>query len=283
LDVIRTVGIVYNQRIPEALPLSSQLHDVLRAVGKTVWLTTAAELDRPDVPRPHLDLVVTLGGDGTILRATRLAAPMNALILGVNLGQLGFLAELGPGEVLEAVPLVMAGEGWIEERMMLRAVVGGEAARPPIDGLNDAVVSRGSLPRAIRVDVSIDHERLTTYVADGVIVSTATGSTAYALAMNGPVVHPELRTLQITPIAPHLTAVRSLVVPASAVVDLVMHAKEPGTISIDGQIDLALGEGDRVQVTASPHVGRFVRLRPRRYFYHTLVERLSTTAQRGMP
>ncbi len=281
--MIRTVGIVYNQRIPEALPLCDRLHDMLRTQGKTVWVNTAANLDRADLTHPRLDLVVTLGGDGTILRASRLAAPMNALILGVNMGQLGFLAELGPGEVLEKLPLALAAGGWIEERLMLRVLVNGGTTRAPVDGLNDAVVSRGTLPRAIRVDVSVDGERLTTYVADGVIVCTATGSTAYALAMDGPVVHPELKTLQITPIAPHLTVVRSLVVPASAVVDLVMHANEPGTISIDGQIDLALNEGDRVQVTASPHVARFVRLRPRRYFYHSLVERLSTTALRGMP
>jgi NAD+ kinase len=256
-------------------------------MGKEVWLVQARDLDRPGLTLPRLDLLITLGGDGTILRAARLAAPQNALVLGVNMGQLGFLAELGPADVVGQMPTVVSGGGWVEERMMLRAVIrnSGRSNGPssaPIDGVNDVIVARGARPRAVRVTVNVDGQHLQTYVADGVLVCTPTGSTAYALAMDGPIVHPELRALQITPIAPHLTVIRSMIVPASATVDLTIHTKEPAMASVDGQIDVPLADEANVQVTASPCVARFLRLQERSYFYQTLFSRLSTSIVRGL-
>ena len=280
--MIQTVGIIYNHRIAEAVSLSQQLQSVLKALGKDVWLVKARELDQAGLDLPSLHLLVTLGGDGTILRAARLAARQEGVVLGVNLGQLGFLAELGPADIVEQIPGVVAGGGWVEERMMLRATVHNNSTAATLDGLNDVVVTRGGRPRAIRVSVSIDDQHLQTYVADGVIVSTPTGSTAYALAMDGPIVFPELRTLQVTPIAPHLTVVKSIVVPPSATVALTVDSKEPTVVSVDGQIDMPLADGATVHVTASPRVARFVRLQPRNYFYQTLVNRLSTTIVRRL-
>ena len=281
--MMHTVAIIYKDNIAEAVALSIQLRTALLAMGKEVVLIKTRELDEPPPGLPKPDLVITLGGDGTILRAARLAAPQGAVVLGVNLGQLGFLAELGPSDVLAQIPAVVAGNGWVEERMMLRTVVhtGGRSAGP-FDGLNDVVVTRGSRPRAVRVSVSVDEQHLQTYVADGVIVSTPTGSTAYALAMEGPIVHPALRSLQITPIAPHLTVIRSMVVPPDAQVSLTLHTSEPAVASIDGQVDTLVNDGDVIEVTASPLVARFVRLQQRSYFYQTLVERLSTTIQRRL-
>jgi NAD+ kinase len=280
---MHTVAIIYKDNIDEAIALSQQLRTALTALGKEVVLIKTRELDEPGPSLPPLDMVITLGGDGTILRASRLAAPQNAVVLGVNLGQLGFLAELGPADVVGQIPAIVAGKGWVEERMMLRAVVHRDGNTVgPFDALNDLVVTRGARPRAVRVSVNVDGQHLQTYVADGVIVSTPTGSTAYALAMDGPIVHPDLRSLQVTPIAPHLTVIRSLVVPPGAKVSLTMHSADPAIASIDGQVDTPLADGDIIEVTASPYVARFVRLQQRNYFYQTLVERLSTTIQRRL-
>jgi len=281
--VINNVAIIYKHTIKEAVVLSQELTSLLKSLGKTVWLAKVSSLDRRAKNVPPFDLVVTLGGDGTILRAARLAAPQQALVLGVNLGQLGFLAELGPADALNQLPIVLNGGGWIEERMMLRCVVRSDGQpSPPIDGLNDAILGRGERPRAVRVSVSVDGQHLQTYVADGVIVSTPTGSTAYALAMDGPIVCPELRTLQITPVAPHLAVIRSMVIPPTARVELVVHTNETAVAAIDGQVEVPLKDGDVVEVTTSPYVARFVRLQPHNYFYQTLVNRLSTTIVRGL-
>lgn len=279
--MLNSVGIIYNGRIPEAKGLAQQVADTVRRRGCTIWLGGALDLDRPDTILPHFDLVVTLGGDGTILRATRLAAPQGAPVVGVNLGQLGFLAELSPLDVPQQLSRILDGEGWMEERMMLRTSV--QAAGLAVDALNDSVVSRGPLPRAVRIDVHIDGALFTTYVADGVIVATPTGSTAYSLALGGPIIEPSVHSILITPVAGHLTVVRSLVVPPVAKIGLTFHSREPGTVSIDGQIDIPVQEGDTIEVSASPFVARFVRLQPRGYFYRSLVQRLSTTSARGMP
>jgi NAD+ kinase len=278
---METVGVIYNQHIAEAVALGQQLQTALGKMHKGVWMATARDLDRSPA-HPDLHLIITLGGDGTILRAARLGAPHAAAVLGVNLGQLGFLAELGPGDVLDRLPGILNGEGWVEERMMLRADIANGGETTTTDGLNDVVVTRGGRPRAIRVGVSIDGQHLQTYVADGVIVSTPTGSTAYALAMDGPIVCPELRTLQVTPIAPHLTVVKSIVVPPSAVVALTVDSKEPTVATVDGQLDSPLADGAIVRVTASPYLARFIRLQSRNYFYQTLVNRLSTTIVRRL-
>jgi NAD+ kinase len=279
---MQNIAVVYNHHIAEAVTLSEQLRRVLSDLGKNVWLVKAREIDHPDLKLPRLDLFITLGGDGTILRASRLAAPQQASVLGVNLGQLGFLAELGPADVVAQIPDIMAGAGWVEERMLLRATIHTGGTTTTLDGLNDAVVTRGGRPRAVRISVCVDGQHLQTYVADGVIVSTPTGSTAYALAMDGPIVYPELRTLQVTPIAPHLTVIKSIVVPPSATISLTIDTKEPTLVSIDGQIDMPLADGATVDVTAGPDVARFIRLQSRNYFYQTLVNRLSTTIVRRL-
>jgi NAD+ kinase len=228
------------------------------------------------------------------------------LLLGVNLGQLGFLAELTPAEVVSALPGILEGHYWVEERLMLRgrvrrtkdeelalSMVKGRKTKDEFqalhlgpaeyfDALNDIVVGRGSLSRTVRVEARIDGDYLTTYVADGVIVATPTGSTAYSLAAGGPILEPELQNLLLTPIAPHLTVVHSLVLPATAEVTLRVSTDHPASVTIDGQIDLPLEDGDTVIVTASPHVSRFVRLQPKAYFYRTLLERLSAKVARGM-
>jgi NAD+ kinase len=295
---IRRVGISHHPRLPDSQPLARAIGESAERLGLTAWLGSARDEEGLRRQVADLDLLIILGGDGTLLRAARLGSPHGVLLLGVNLGQLGFLAELTPAEVASALPKILEGHYWVEERLMLRGRVRrtkdeGRKTKDEVqtshlgpaeyfDALNDIVVGRGSLSRTVRVEARIDGDYLTTYVADGVIVATPTGSTAYSLAAGGPILEPELKNLLLTPIAPHLTVVHSLVLPSTAEVALRVATDHPASVTIDGQIDLPLQDGDTVIVTASPHVSRFVRLQPKAYFYRTLLERLSAKVARGM-
>jgi NAD+ kinase len=283
---IKTVGILHHPRLPESLITANLLAERLSELGASPWLASIRDEEAIARQMPSLDLLMTLGGDGTILRAARLAAPYGKPLLGVNMGQLGFLAELAPEEVLTKVPAILEGRFWMEDRLMLQVRSihndGHYKLNTPLLALNDATVGRGLLSRTVRVETHIDGDYLTTYIADGVIVASPTGSTAYALAAGGPILQPELRNLLVTPIAPHLTVVHSLVLLPTAVVELKITTDHPSSLTIDGQNDIPLESGDVVSVTASPHVSRFLRFQPKAYFYRTLLERLSSRVARGM-
>jgi NAD+ kinase len=283
---IKKIGILHHPRLPESLVTANLLAERLSQLGAIPWLASVRDEDAIARQLPGLDLLMTLGGDGTILRAARLAAPLGKPLLGVNMGQLGFLAELAPEELLTKVPAILEGRFWMEDRLMLQVTSiqneGGYKLNTPLLALNDATVGRGLLSRTVRVETHIDGDYLTTYIADGVIVATPTGSTAYALAAGGPILQPELRNLLLTPIAPHLTVVHSLVLLPTAIVELKITTDHPSSLTIDGQNDIPLESGDVVTVTASPHTSRFLRFQPKAYFYRTLLERLSSRIARGM-
>lgn len=283
---ISRVGILHHPRLPQSWALAQEISRLLSDWGCTAWQASAWEEKAIAQEIGRLDMLITLGGDGSILRAARLAAPHNVPILGVNLGQLGFLAEMDAAEVLGKLPDILQGRYWVEERMMLQVtqIQGKEGNRlsAPLLALNDAVVGRGALSRTVRVETRINGDLLTTYVADGVIVATPTGSTAYALAAGGPILQPELKNLLLTPIAPHLTVVHSLVLQPSAIVELKVITDHQASLTIDGQADIPLESGDVVVVTASQHLCRFLRLQPRAYFYRTLIERLRVRLSKGM-
>jgi NAD+ kinase len=204
-----------------------------------------------------------------------MVARHNVPIVGLNMGRLGFLSELTPGDWRAKLPKILAGDYWIEERMMLRA----EARRRgntfgEYEALNDVVVSRGSLARMIRAHTNIDGGHLVTYAADGVIVATPTGSTAYALAVGGPILPPELHNILVIPIAPHLSLERAIVLSEGAVVDLRIRTDHEAILTVDGQFALALADGDQVIVRANPYQARFARVQDHTYFYKTLMSRL---------
>lgn len=225
----------------------------------------------------HVDLLLTLGGDGTLLRAARLAAPCGVPVLGVKLGHVGFLSGLRPEDFAESVQRLLNGDYWIEERMMVRArwLRDGQE-KGSYEAINDIVVSRGKLARVIRIQASIDGELLHQFALDGAIVSTATGSTAYSLAAGGPILAPTVRTMLLTLISPYLSPIHTLVVPEGARVSLQVMSQFTPILTIDGQVDFELEDGDIVETAASPHVARFARLESRTYFYRTLMNRLSS-------
>jgi NAD+ kinase len=221
------------------------------------------------------DLLVTLGGDGSILRAARTAAPHDAPILGVNLGRVGFLTEAELQTWRDVLSRALAGDYWVEERMMLGVVARrGREMLGRAEALNDVVVGRGARARVVHLYAEVDGGHLATYVADGLIVATPTGSTAYAMAAGGPVLPPQLRNILLVPVAPHLSMERPIVLSEGVTVRITVTGGRPAVLTVDGEIQAQLESEDEVVVEASPHVARFARVQEKTYFYKTLVERL---------
>lgn len=227
---------------------------------------------RQRVRANEFDLVIVLGGDGTVLRAGHLCAPVDVPILAINMGSFGFLIEV-PRESWEA-PLerLIADDYWFEDRMMLHTKVWrGKQLLDSWDVLNDTVIARGETLRPVHLSASMDGQAVTTYVADALIVSTPTGSTAYALAAGGPILPPELRNILLLPVAPHLSIDRAIVLAEGSHVDVTVLSNYEAVASGDGQSPLRLEAGDRVEVCASDFTVRFVRFKAAGYFYRNLV------------
>jgi NAD+ kinase len=221
------------------------------------------------------DMIVVLGGDGSMLRTGTLAAQRGIPILGVNLGRLSFLGEVQPDNWRETLARVLDGDYWLEERMMLH-VEHWRAGQllGSYEALNEAVVGRGALARPVRLKTLIDGGELTTYVADGLIVATPTGSTAYALAAGGPILPPELKNILLIAIAPHLTIDRAIVLPQGTTVEVIARTDHQAILSADGHYEVELQDGDRVLANMSAFLTRFVRVRPPHYFYTSLMQRM---------
>ncbi|MBC7226930.1 MAG: NAD(+)/NADH kinase [Thermoflexales bacterium] len=269
---LKTVGIFIHPQIPAAPALAREIARWLRERGIRVWETDSLDEDAVLPDLRGTDLLVTLGGDGSILRAAHHTAGHPALILGVNLGRMGFLTEAEPDGWEEVLGHVLRGEYWVEERMMLRAVRAG--GRPAQDALNDVVVGPGALGRVVHLEARVDGDLLTTYVADALIIATPTGSTAYALAAGGPIMPPQQRNILLVPVAPHLSLDRAVVLAEGVRVRVVVRGHSPASLILDGEVVAELPPGDAVEVEASPYVARFARVRERDYFYRTLMARL---------
>ncbi len=279
------IGILHHPMKPESVQLAGEIANFLIGQGvQEIWRASAwdpeAVLDRLHTA----DLLITLGGDGTLLRAARMGAPYEAPMLGVKMGKLGFLAEILPEDWQSPLLQVLQGDYWLEERLMVRACVqrpvegsGEMYVVCEYDALNDVVVSRGDLARVVRISAHLDGEYLTTYSCDGVIVSTATGSTGYALAVGGPILPPELRNILVIPIAPHLSMDRAVVLSEGSEVRLQAFADYHPMLTVDGQVVVELQDDDQVVVTGSPHAARFIRLYDRNYFYQHLMDKLRWT------
>lgn len=222
------------------------------------------------------DLVVCIGGDGTVLRAARISIPHNVPILGVNMGRLGFLTDMSPRDCFNHVERIVAEDWRLEERLMVRGdVVDGRGVAPvAYHGLNDIVISRRSPGRPIYVDVRVDRAHLALYRCDGIIIATPTGSTGYSLAAGGPILAPTEHHLVLTPVSAHLAMGRSIVLQPDSVVDLEVTSDHGAIVSVDGQEDLPVGTGVKISVRASEHTTHFVRFREPSSFFSDLAEKL---------
>jgi len=274
--MIRTVGVLDHPKIPATGAVAEEISAALRAWGVDVHRAKTWDTPALEKIMPRVDLIIVLGGDGSTLRAARVAAPHDVPVTSVNMGRLGFLSEMTPATWREALARMVAGDYWLEPRIMIRAEVHHNASPPTSahEALNDIVVSRGTLARLVRTEVFVDGSRLTTYACDGLIVATPTGSTAYALAAGGPILPPTLQNFVLVPIAPHLSLDRPVVLSQGSTVEIIVHTDHQAILTADGQNETMLQHGDRVVVRASAHVAQFARVQPPSYFYRTLMSRL---------
>jgi len=268
--------VAHHERM-EAAALARLAATWLADHGHRAWMTPEdAEplelLDLVTERRPEsAGLALSLGGDGTMLRAVKMLGDAGVPIIGVNVGLLGYLTEVEPPALTAALERwaagSVAGQWRIEERMMLDATLNRAGAGDPSTwtALNEAVVEKQEAGHTVRLLVRIDGAAFTSYAADGLIIATPTGSTAYSLSARGPVVSPKHRALLLTPVSPHMLFDRSLVLDPDEQVEIEVTGHRPATLSIDGQAASSLGEGDTVSVRASSSVARFVRFGERRF------------------
>jgi len=257
----RSIGVCLKRAQPQAAGIVRELEKWLEERGLAVRLDEEAAqwVGRPGQTRAELaasvDLIVVLGGDGTLLSASRSAGSRPVPVLGVNLGTLGFLTEIALDELFATLERVLASDVRIDARMRLDIVAQrGDDVLGRFLALNDAVISGAMLARMIDLDTRADGLDVTSYHADGLIVSTPTGSTAYSLAAGGPILLPEVEALVLTPICPHTLTQRPLVLPQSSVIEVIVRSRGDGVqLTADGQEGLGLREGDRVVVRRSNH------------------------------
>ena len=277
---MQTFGILFHPKITKTTDIARELS--LRLAEQAVGSWIASAWDEAEI-RARLvgtQMLITLGGDGTILRTARLSAGSDVPIAGVNFGRVGFLAEYQPEQLLSCVDDLVNGQFWLEERRMLHAELWrADTQFGHYDALNDVVIGRGTVARVVRLRVVIDGTEPIHHTADGIIIATPTGSTAYNVSAGGPIADPRVRVMIITPIAPHLSLLGPMIVPDSSNVEVWVESDYPALVSMDGQVELRLESNDCVRVHTSHKVSRFVRTHPKEYFYAGLSRRLRLDAK----
>ena len=258
----------YHPRLAEAQALADSLSARLRAMGCETWISTPWEPERSTEHLAKTDLLICLGGDGTILRAARASAGFGCLILGVDLGRQAFLTELLPEQIDPHIPDLLNGNFVIEDRTMLEARpidVDGQAP-DVLQALNDVMIGRGSLGQPAYIAVWVGGDLVGVVRSDAVVVASATGSTGYSLSAGGPILHPQSRSVVLTPVAPHLAQAAPIVLPGDAQIELRLGREHPGSLSVDGQRPYPLTPGGGVRVQRSESLARLVRFGERSFF-----------------
>jgi NAD+ kinase len=273
---VTRVGLVAKPDANEAKRVVRQLIDWLQARGLTVVVeketaalapdVTVASVSKQDLPG-QVDALIVLGGDGTLLSMARAVGDLGVPILGVNLGFLGFLTATTLDEMTAALQALIAGELAIDARMMLRARVirGGQGLGEHL-ALNDVVITKSAMSRIIDLSVSVDGRHATSYRADGLIISTPTGSTAYNLSAGGPILFPTMDAVVLTPIAPHTLSNRPIVLPGSQRIDVTLCVEQEVMLTIDGQVGVPLRERDVVEVQQAAARIRLLRFEHKDFF-----------------
>ncbi|MDP3182918.1 MAG: NAD(+)/NADH kinase [Desulfobaccales bacterium] len=265
---VQRLAIITKKHKPDAWEAGRALQAWLKERGlEAVHLENEPEPQIPPLP-PGIEFIIVMGGDGTLLSVARHFGQKGIPILGVNVGGLGFLTEISLNELYPSMEKVLAASYEVEERLMLTATLFRDGApiwREHI--LNDAVINKGALARIAELTTWIDAEYLTTYRADGLIIATPTGSTAYTLSAGGPIVYPTLRHIILLPICSHTLSNRPLILPETAIVAVTLDEKGQDLyLTLDGQVGQALQPGDRVEICCAPHHLKLVRSPHRSYF-----------------
>jgi len=278
----KSIGILTKPKFPE---VRTTLHDVVtwlraRAIDVILDTTSAALLgEQGGYQKTQLagkaGVLLVLGGDGTMLNAARLAGERGIPILGVNMGGLGFLTEVQLENLYPCLDRVFANDFVLDERLMLKTHLhrhGETVAQGTM--LNDVVISKGTLARMIELKIKIQGQFVTNLRGDGLIVSTPTGSTAYSLSAGGPIINPAVQGLILTPVCPHTLTHRPLIVPLNAEIDVTLTSKDDGAMAtLDGQVGVAMTQGDTVEITTSEYRTRLIRF-PESSYYEVLREKL---------
>ena len=281
-SAMKTIGILTKPKFPDVKPILKDLMSWLRERQRDVIVdsTTAALIGEAGTYlKPQIaalaDMLLVLGGDGTMLNAARLVEARGIPILGVNMGGLGFLTEVSVDQLYPMMEKVLAGQYHLEERLMLRARIdrhGEHVANATV--LNDVVISKGTLARMIEIQIAINGQFVTRLRGDGVIVSTPTGSTAYSLSAGGPIINPSVQALILTPICPHTLTHRPLLIPSNVSLEVVLTGKDDGAMTtFDGQVGVAMTQGDTVTINASDRFTHLIRF-PDRTYYDVLRRKL---------
>jgi NAD+ kinase len=274
----KSIGILTKPKFPEVKSTLLGVVAWLRAHSIEVLLdTTSAALlnEEGGMPKIQLaekaDVLLVLGGDGTILSAARLAAERSIPILGVNMGGLGFLTEVRLDHLYPSLERVFANDFVLDERLMLATHIhrhGETVARGIV--LNDVVISKGTLARMIDLQVAIGDQFVTNLRGDGLIIGTPTGSTAYSLSAGGPIMNPGVQALMVTPICPHTLTHRPLIVPGNVVIEVTLTSQDEGSMAtLDGQVGVTIVQGDKTVIHASDYRTRLIRF-PESHYYEVL-------------
>jgi NAD+ kinase len=280
---LRRVAVAAYPRIEKSMQLAESISAFLQQRGLDASPASIHDEDlRRAVQANAFDLLIALGGDGTMLRAGHLCAPYGLPILGINLGRIGFLTEIEPDQWQATMERLLQGEYWLEHRMMLHAALerGGQLIGE-WEALNECVIGRGAMVRLIRLHTEVDGRLLATYAADGLIIATPTGSTAYALAAGGPILPPELRNILIVPVAPHLSIDRAVVLHEGSSVHVTIRTDHQASLSIDGQLPVDVLDQDCADVRVGEYSATFVRFQDPGYFYRNLTSRLVQNSAPG--
>ena len=252
------VGILVNHLIPKAYQLGERLIKSFDNKGSW-WLEKINNTEEMAKRLYGTELIITIGGDGTILRAAHISASRKIPILGINMGNVGFMCEVESSDVLEKLPHYINGNSIIEERIMLRALIDKDGNKERFDALNDIVLARGAKIRVIEISVKLNGTHLATYRGDGVVLSTPTGSTGYSLSLGGPVVSPWSKGILLKPIGSHMSLHGGVVLDSNSQIDLMIRTENSATLSIDGFIDIPMSDLDSVNVVISDQKVKFIR------------------------
>jgi len=276
---VKTIAVFYQGRKQETSSVAAQLAPTLQKQGYEVRIIDIRGEGEnvEDTSLRGCDMVIVLGGDGTILNAARVCSYLGVPILGVNYGRVGFLTELEPDELSSEIHYYLQRDSsvWIDKRALLYAVLEQDGHTEEFLALNDIVIARGTWPRVVHMKIWIDDHHYSNTYADGMILSTATGSTAYNMAVGGPLLHPQVKSSVLTPIAPHLALDRALVLQPEAKVKIqIFTNSQPGVFSADGQMNREIQDGATITVQKSDHEAQFLRRRPATYFYQVITQKL---------
>lgn len=266
------IGIIYHGLLPQAAELAESLKKGYRK-GRQWWSATQDTLASSAGQLETTDLIVTIGGDGTILRGVHEAAPRGIPVLGVNMGRVGFMSEIDAVDAIDGIAWYLQGNARLDERYMLQADIVGEQ-QSVLHALNDVTLARGAELRVIEVETVVDGVHLADYRGDGLVVATATGSTGYTLSLGGPVMDPASEDFLVKPIATHMSQFGGVVLKSTTTLELTVRCSSPAAISADGFMDRSLEDGQSVEIKHAAMQATFLRKRPRTAFWADLSRRL---------